>query len=343
MTAAIDLAEVERRFLRHVWFPVARSEDLTDTVLPGRLLGVDLVVYRHEGTAVVAAGRCPHRGVAMWLGRTVAHGIECPYHGWVFAPKTGECVAVPSLPEGGAIGHIQLATYPVTEAYGHVWTSLAEPYLPLPELTIEPDAGWAFSHGVPHDLRCGMRQLTENFRDIAHFPFVHSGSMGPNVRRVVDPYRVTRQGWSLEWEMTTDLGGTALDGAAALANRIRLIHGVALPMAATVRTRFPDGGRRFLAQFATPLDEDGERVRLFWTLGIDRIVREVHGVDMDRMWEYEQQIFEEDYPIVENQLPVEAPLDLHTQQHTAADRYSIVYRKAYVELLHRFHADAGAP
>lgn len=335
------LEAIERRFLRHVWFPVARRDDVGEAPLRATLLGTDLVVYQAGDRVVVAAGHCPHRGMAMWLGRPTADGLECPYHGWVFAADDGRCVRIPSLPDGTAAGPPRLRTYPVAVAYGHVWTSLAEPYLPMPELAVPADRGWRFAYGVPHDLRCGMRQLTENFRDISHFPFVHAGTMGDQARRVVDPYRVVRDGWRLRWGMTTDLGGTALGGNTALANKIRLTHGVVLPMAATVHTEFPDGGRRFLAQFATPLDQDGGRVRLFWTLGIDHIVREKHGVDMNEMWDYERRIFEEDYPIVENQVPAEAPLDLRSQQHTAADRYSVVYRRTYAELLRAFAADTG--
>jgi phenylpropionate dioxygenase-like ring-hydroxylating dioxygenase large terminal subunit len=338
----IDLEETERRFLRHVWFPVARHDDVGDGVVRAQVLGEDLVVYRLGDRVVVAEGYCPHRGMAMWLGTPTPDGLECPYHGWVFAPEDGRCVRIPSLPGGmGTSLPARLRTHPSVVAYGHVWTCLAEPYLPVPELAVSPEVDWRFAYGIPVDLRCGMRQLTENFRDISHFPFVHAGTMGAEARRVVDPYRVARDGWRLEWTMTTHLGGTALGGNAALANTIRLTHGVALPMAATVHTRFPDGGRRFLAQFATPLDESGSRVRLFWTLGIDRIVCEQHGVDIDEMWDYERRIFEEDYPIVENQRPVEAPLDLHSQRHTAADKYSVVYRKTYVELLHAFATDVG--
>lgn len=333
--------EVEYRLLRHTWFPVARSEDVGGNAVAANILGEDLVVFSVDGKVTVAEGRCPHRGVALWLGQVRDGGLECPYHGWRFAAGTGQCTHVPSLPAGEPLPRVCLRTYPVRQAYGHVWTCLQEPYLPLPELPLEPDAGWAFGHGVPHDLRCGVRQLTENFRDISHFPFVHGTSMGAGTEQVVAPYRLVRDGWRLEWTMRTRLGGTALDGNEALANEIELTHAVSLPMAATIRTRFPDGGRRFLAQFATPISDCGQRVRLFWTLGIDRVVQEQHGVPLPQMMEYEQQIFAEDYPIVENQRPAEAPLDLHSQVHTRADRYSILYRRMYAELLRQFETEQG--
>jgi phenylpropionate dioxygenase-like ring-hydroxylating dioxygenase large terminal subunit len=329
----------EYRFLHHVWFPVARADEAASGVVHGRILDTDLVIYTAAGTTTVAQGYCPHRGMALWRGEIVGNCLECPYHGWQFASGTGTCERVPSLPDDNPAGRSRLRVFPVREAYGHVWSCLSDPYLPLPVLPSRDQAGWQFAYGNPHDLNCGMRQLTENFRDISHFAFVHRGTMGPSARRVVDRYTVSRSGWDIEWVMRTNLGGTALSGNSAVAGQITLTHRVSLPMAATVETQFPSGARRFLAQFATPISRDGLKVRQFWTLGIDLQVIQEHGVSIDEMWDYERRIFEEDYPIVENQWPQEAPLDVHSQDHCRADRYSIVYRRAYSELLEAFTTD----
>lgn len=331
--------EIEYRLLCRTWFPIARIEDLEQGVVAGNILGTELVVYRAAGRTTVAGGRCPHRGVALWLGGLRDGCLECPYHGWLFEPGTGRCVEIPALPTDAHPTGIALTTYPVREAYGHVWSCLEEPYLDLPELIGYGSPGWQYAFGTPHDLACGMRQLTENFRDMAHFPFVHTGTMGPDVRREVDHYEVKRDGWDLEWALTTELGGTALNGNSALANRQTLTYRVSLPMAAYVRTSFPDGSMRFVAQFATPVNADGTRVRQFWVVGIDETVAGPHGVSLDEMWEYEREIFEEDYPIVENQWPAEAPLDVHSQVHTRSDKYGIVFRRLYRELLADFGGD----
>jgi phenylpropionate dioxygenase-like ring-hydroxylating dioxygenase large terminal subunit len=233
---------------------------------------------------------------------------------------------------------VALRTYPAKVVYGHVWSCVDEPYLPFPRMLGYGADGWQYAFGDPHDLGCGMRQLTENFRDMAHFPFVHTGTMGPNVRHEVDPYDIDSDGWDLEWSLTTDLGGTALDGNAPLANRQTLTYRVSLPMVAYVRTSFPDGGGRFVAQFATPINLEGTRVRQFWVVGIDPTVVGPHGVTLDEMWQYEKDIFEEDYPIVENQWPPEAPLDSHSQVHTRSDKYVLLYRRRYRELLAEFSA-----
>src|SRR4051794_37140440 len=120
--------------LRRTWFPVARIEDADKGPVEASILGTELVVYRVDGRACVAGGRCPHRGVALWLGALRDGCLECPYHGWLFEPGTGRCVEIPSLPAGTRQPGIRLTTYPVREAYGHIWSCLDDPYLPFPEM-----------------------------------------------------------------------------------------------------------------------------------------------------------------------------------------------------------------
>lgn len=335
--------DVEYRLLRRTWFPVARIEDVAEGVVAASILGSELVVYRARGTTTVAAGHCPHRGAALGMGSVVDDGLQCPYHGWRFEPGTGRCVHVPSLASGLPPAGVALWTYPVREAYGHVWTCLEDPYLPFPELLDFTPDEWHLAYGIPQEVSCGMRQLTENFRDVSHFPFVHADSMGPHVKRVVEPYTVRCRRWQLEWTLSLDLGGTALGGSTALATRQSLVYRLSLPMCAYAYVSFPAGGRRLVAQFATPVTADGLRVRQFWVVGIDETVAHDHGTSLAEMWEYERRIFEEDHPIVENQWPKEAPLDSRSQAHTSADRFSIAYRREYVKLLASFAAFGGAP
>ena len=323
---------VERRLLERAWFPVARVEDVARGAVHASILGTDLVVYRAGEVTTVADASCPHRGAALWMGAVGAGGLECPYHGWRFEPGTGRCVHVPSLPPGSRTPRAALGVHPVREAYGHVWSCLDRPLGPPPEMLGLSD-GWQLAYGEPADVGCGMRQLTENFRDLAHFPFVHHRTMGPGVRRVVEPYAVRRDGWRLTWTSSVDLGGTALEGRSAVAGRQTVEYHVEVPMFAYAYTSFPEGGRRLVAQFTTPIAVDGLRVRQFWVVGVDEVVAAGHGVSLTEMCDYERRIFEEDHPIVENQRPLEAPLATATQAHTRADRFSLAYRRLYAELL----------
>src|SRR5262245_19835087 len=129
-----DVDEIEYQLLRRAWFPVARVDDLDNGVAAGNILGTALVIYRVADTVTVADGWCPHRGMALWLGRVADGGLECPYHGWLFAPTSGRCLRIPSLPDPTEEHRYQLRTYPARTAYGLVWTCLDEPFLPFPEL-----------------------------------------------------------------------------------------------------------------------------------------------------------------------------------------------------------------
>ena len=327
----------EHEMLRHVWFPLARVEDVAKTgVVGANILGEDLVVYRVAGVSTVAGAYCPHRGMALSLGQLTRDTLECPYHGWRFAPGTGECAAVPSLPDRPPPPRSGLKVYRSTEAYGHVWAALDDPDLDLPHLPEAFDPGWQFEHGGPTDLGCGLRQVTENFRDMSHFAFVHRVSMGPNVAQVIEPYRMEGSGTELRWVTDVDLGGTALSGNSGLAGKQEFSFFVSVPMFATVRAEFPGGGHSLVIQFATPISADGLRVRHFWSIGIDAAVPELHDADIAQMRQWEQEIFDEDFVILDKLRPAEAPLDSHSQAHTRSDKFSLEYRRVYRELVERY-------
>ncbi|MEW9511962.1 MULTISPECIES: Rieske 2Fe-2S domain-containing protein [Streptomyces] len=259
---------VEYEMLRHMWFPVARVADLANGVASGSILGEELVVYGDGGSVTVAEGFCPHRGVALRLGRLHEGALECPYHGWLFEAGSGRCTSVPSLPPGRSRPHAVLRTYPAEIAYGLVWSCLDDPFLPLPRLPEYVDETWQLGAGEPYTLSCGMRQLTENFRDKAHFPFVHADTMG-EVDKVAESYRIARDGWRLGW--SSRLGSEGLPEELAEDFSHRLDYRITLPMCASICVSSPSGGRRLVAQLATPVSADGLRVRQFWLAGTDAV------------------------------------------------------------------------
>lgn len=122
----------EYEMLQHVWFHVVRVADLTDGITDGNILGQELVVYGERDSVTVAQGLCPHRGMALRLGRFRDGALECPYHGWLFQVGSGRCTRIPSLPAGSRGPHAQLRTYPARIAYGMVWSCLGSPAEPLP-------------------------------------------------------------------------------------------------------------------------------------------------------------------------------------------------------------------
>ena len=75
--------------------------------------GTGVVVVR-IGDAVYACGdTCAHRGGPLAEGKLSGTRLACPWHGWHYDVRTGEC----TFPGRGA----RIPTYPVQVEGGDVW------------------------------------------------------------------------------------------------------------------------------------------------------------------------------------------------------------------------------
>jgi nitrite reductase/ring-hydroxylating ferredoxin subunit len=96
---------------------VARLED----VQAGQPTLVDAdgarLVLARVGDAVYACDdACAHRGGPLHEGKQSGVRLACPWHGWMYDVRSGECV----LPARGA----RVASYPVRLDDGDVWVEL---------------------------------------------------------------------------------------------------------------------------------------------------------------------------------------------------------------------------
>ena len=353
MTSVVRTDELE--MLGRMWFPVARVEDVVDgRPFGAELLGRRLVVYRSGGSTAVAIDRCPHRGARLSNGVVRDETLECPYHGWRW-DANGSCALVPSQP--GAHPAASLESFPALERFGLVWTRLSQPADRHDERLSEPPSipeteaageGWAFADGQWFDVACGLRSITENFRDSSHFAFVHRDTFG-DANPAVPAYSVVRDGWRLSWTIRLTFGAEwavdgdgrvrgskyrfgETDGADAAAEEMVLHYRFTVPSLAYVFTEHGPDERRLVAQAAAPLDTDARRTRVFWFVAANEPFRRRFG-GLETQVEIERKVFSEDVRIVEALDPTEAPLDLEGQAHVRADRYSIAYRKLYAELI----------
>lgn len=167
-----DAGEVLRRY----WQPAALSDELVGKrpVVPVRLLGEDLVLFRDSEGALGLIGRhCPHRGADMCFGRLEDNGLRCPFHGWHF-DRSGQCVEQPGEPEDSRM-HEQIRTtsYPVVEKNGIIWTYMGPgepPAFPAFDCFRAPDSHVFAFKGL---WRCNWLQAMEVGIDPAHASFLH--------------------------------------------------------------------------------------------------------------------------------------------------------------------------
>jgi phenylpropionate dioxygenase-like ring-hydroxylating dioxygenase large terminal subunit len=162
--------------LRHYWQPAALSDELMTArpVVPVRLLGEDLVLFRDTNGALGLIGRhCPHRGADLCYGRLEDNGLRCPFHGWHF-DRTGQCVEQPGEPEGSRMHEqIRAPSYPVTERNGIVWAYMGPgdpPAFPGFDCFRAPDSHVFAFKGL---WECNWLQAMEVGIDPAHASFLH--------------------------------------------------------------------------------------------------------------------------------------------------------------------------
>ncbi|MDG9759565.1 aromatic ring-hydroxylating dioxygenase subunit alpha [Pseudomonas sediminis] len=327
------------RAYRHCWFVVARSCDI-DTPQAAQLLDQNLVVFRDaQGVARVTDRRCIHRGADLSAGKVTANGIQCPYHGWAFDGESGQCTEIPALCDGASIpGNAKIRSYPTVERYEHVWTCLEEPMMDIPIPPELDGSQWEWLPAAPIAANCGFMAATENFRDMAHFPFVHQVSMG-DVSPLVPKLDVKREGRrlgaSFRYERVED--STFSDIGDAWMH----YHSYA-PGFAAILYDYDTAGKRYLVDFPTPVSR--ERCIIHWAVAVDR---DFKGGSVADILAIETQVFDEDTPILNGLCPAEVPLaGQWPEASCAADVYTLNYRRAtqYVvdHILDRLEAEEQA-
>jgi phenylpropionate dioxygenase-like ring-hydroxylating dioxygenase large terminal subunit len=307
---------------RHSWFAVARSEDLR-IPRPARLLDQDLAVFRDaNGSARVIDRRCVHRGGDLAAGQVTETSLQCPYHGWCFEGSSGACSRIPSLPDNGRIpANATVRSYPVQERFGHVWTSLGEPVFDLPDPPAFGNLALDWRAAVPIPAQCGFMAATENFRDVAHFPFVHKRTMGP-VGPEIAALKVERDGR----EVRASHFYPRVEGAAFsdVGDAWMHYHAWAPGFATIVYDFGPDIGRRYLVDFPSPVSH--EECVIFWAVAKDE---DFTGGTIEEIMEVEKRVFDEDTPILEGLRPREVPLAGQAiEVSVPADAYTLNYRRA---------------
>lgn len=310
---------------RHHWHPVASSESVAAAPLAARLLGEDLVLWRDGAGGVHAwPDRCPHRGARLSLGRVEDGRLECPYHGWQFAPG-GQCVHVPALPAFTPPATHCVQGFDARESYGLVWVRLAPGDVDLPAFAAEDDARLRKLNCGPYTVGASAPRIVENFLDLSHFAFVHEGWLGARGASAIDSYRVEETATGLRaidckaWQPQSNLHSTA-------PAQVAYGYEVTAPYTA-ILTKVPESGttavtdwRESIALFIAPVEPEHS---VAW---FRLAVADFESPDA-KLREFQDTIFRQDQPVLESQTPKRLPLDLRAELHTAADRASSAYRR----------------
>ncbi|MFA3918694.1 aromatic ring-hydroxylating dioxygenase subunit alpha [Ruegeria hyattellae] len=207
--------------------------------------------------------------------------------------------------------------------YGYVWASLGnnpEPLFPFPEYA-ESDRRFVPTGMFGVNVSAG--RAVENFLDMGHFPYVHTGILGEEPHTEVKEYDV-------EVSETRD---------EVLATRCRFYQ----PQAAltsdegadveyTYRVPHPNCAILYKSSPNDPARRD--TIFLFiQPVGPESILAHTGMCILDEESPYQairyfqQVIFGQDKPILENQMPKRLPLDPRAETPIRADKSAIAYRR----------------
>lgn len=256
--------------------------------------------------AAVDVGREPRRNHL--LGRELM--LSC---------DSNERVKVVAVTAGGAAGQ----ALPTCERYGYVWTTLGQPAQPVVDI---PEADESDRQHVPCGpvaVNASGLRIVENFLDMAHFPFVHTGILGAEPHTEVRPYtteirREVDEVWATNCEFFQPQAAMSATGGIMT----QYIYRVASPFVTLLYKTCPLAAGRWdvICLFVQPLEEDRCRVH-----PVMFIIDEMSSLaDLIR---FQQLIFLQDRIILENQRPRLLPLEPRAEIPTRADIASVVYRR----------------
>lgn len=165
--------------LHENWYIAALSKDVgTKRPLASTIMEEPLVLWRDaNGDVAAVIDRCLHRNAPLSAGHLRDGCIGCPYHGWSY-DSGGRCVSVPSEGDDQTPRpDRKLETFPVLERDGYVWVYMGTPERSggrEPFTFPEVGEGWD-SYTMITRFAGDVTDLVQNFMDVPHTAFVHSG------------------------------------------------------------------------------------------------------------------------------------------------------------------------
>jgi len=330
------------------WHPVALASQVASGVLfATQLLDTPLLLWRDtDGVVHAWEDRCPHRGTKLSIGKLHGATVQCAYHGWQFAAN-GRCQHIPALPALRAENlQAQVNSFMLKERYGLLWVCLGTPtadILAFPEFA---DPALRSVHCGPYEVGSSAPRIVENFLDMAHFAYVHDGLLGTPEHANIADYVVNTfdepnygQGiWAKQCQAWQPQASKTADGAQMVNYSYRVVR----PHTAILTKQYGTQPVEAISLHLQALTETTTRVWIIMALA------DFHSSDAE-LRAFQDTIFLQDLPILENQSPLKLPLDAGAEISVACDRLSLAYRRYLRELglrygvLRDIHASFSAP
>ncbi len=212
---------------------------------------------------------------------------------------------------------------PAITGYGYIWTSLGNPpreLFPIPEYA-EPDRKNMSCGSI--GLHVSAPRAVENFLDMGHFPYVHTDILGAEPHTEVKEYdvEVSEERDEVLATRCRFIQPRAAKSATG-AMEVEYVYRVPHPFCSVLYKSCPEDETRrdVIAIFLQPMT--GERCRAHLLQSMIDSTSTI--TDLRR---FQQTIFGQDKPILENQYPKRLPLDPRAETPIRADKSAIAYRR----------------
>jgi phenylpropionate dioxygenase-like ring-hydroxylating dioxygenase large terminal subunit len=213
---------------------------------------------------------------------------------------------------------------PAKLAYGYVWISLGNPpsdIFPIPEYA-EPDRRKL--NAATLGVNTSAPRAIENFLDMGHFPYVHTDILGAEPHTEVKEYDVDISADRDEIVATRcrffqPMASQVSRGGA----EVEYIYRVPHPYCSVLYKSSPTDETRLdvIAIFIQPVDQEHIRAHMMLCVldaeSEDKVIKR-----------FQQTIFGQDKPILENQFPKRLPLDPRAETPIRADKSAIAARRS---------------
>ena len=212
---------------------------------------------------------------------------------------------------------------PVRLKFGYAWTSLGQPageLFDIPEYD-EPDR--RNMNAASMGVYVSAPRAVENFLDLAHFAFVHTDYLGVEPHTEIRPYKVDVSAAGDEILATKCIAYQPMAALTATEGfDVEYVYRVPHPYCAILYKSCPvDLNRQdVICLFLQPVSQERSIGHMLLSmLDAENSDKALRG--------FQQLIFSQDKPILENQQPKRLPLDMRTELSVRADAGSSTYRR----------------
>ena len=179
-------------FPKNCWYVAAIASELAPSSVLSRVIcEYPVALYRDQAGKVAALlDRCPHRLYPLSAGTVTDRGLQCGYHGLIFAGN-GRCVDIPSQSEIPVNACVR--SFPLCEAHGFIWLWPGDPAAAdealLPAFATGPGyqrgldfscltdlAHWGVAGPEVIHIDANYMLAVDNLLDLTHTAFVHKAT-----------------------------------------------------------------------------------------------------------------------------------------------------------------------